>query len=200
VVMLDNRGHGLSDKPYRPEDYHTTRMAADAAALLDRLGIGRAVVMGYSMGARISAFLALERPDLVSGLVLGGLGIRLVDGAGLPMTIAAAMEAPSLEDVRDPMGRMFRAFADQTQADRRALAACIRGTRQTLSPAEVARITVPTLIAVGTRDSIAGSAEDLAALMFDAEVLPIQDRDHNPAVGDKMFKQGIAEFLARRHL
>jgi len=195
VVALDNRGHGYSAKPYEARAYDTALMAGDAAALLDRLKIEKAVVMGYSMGARITATLALQRPDLVRALILGGLGIRLVDGAGLPTTIADAMEAASLDDVKDPMGRTFRVFADQTKADRRALAACIRGSRQTLSVAEVARITQPALIAIGTRDKIAGSASELAALMPDAQVLDIEGRDHNPAVGDKQFKKGALAFL-----
>jgi pimeloyl-ACP methyl ester carboxylesterase len=195
VIAFDNRGHGASTKLYDPADYHTGLMAQDAARLLARLGIPRAAVMGYSMGARIAAFLALARPELVSAVVLGGLGIHLVDGVGLPTTIADAMEAESLDDVEDPMGRMFRAFAEQTKADRRALAACIRGSRQTLSRGEVARIGQPTLVAVGTRDTIAGSARELAALLPDGMALDIPDRDHNPAVGDKRFKEAVTTFL-----
>ena len=195
VIALDNRGHGASSKLYDIDAYDTARMADDAAALLDHLGIRSAVVMGYSMGARISATLSLARPELVRALILGGLGIHLVEGAGLPTSIAEAMEAPDLADVTEPIARTFRAFADQTRADRRALAACIRGSRQTLSVAEVARIVQPTLIAVGTRDRIAGSAAELAALMPDARVLDIVGRDHNPAVGDKQFKQGVLAFL-----
>jgi len=200
VIAFDNRGHGASTKLYDPDDYRTGLMADDAAALLDHLGIGRATVMGYSMGARICAFLALDRPDRVNALVMGGLGYHLVDGVGLPTTIADAMEAPSADALEDPMGRMFRTFADQTGADRRALAACIRGSRQTLSPAEVARIVQPTLIAVGTRDKIAGSAQALADLMPDAEALDIPGRDHNTAVGDKVFKQAVIAFLDRHGL
>jgi pimeloyl-ACP methyl ester carboxylesterase len=195
VVAFDNRGHGASTKLYDPADYHTELMAQDAARLLAHLGIPRAAVMGYSMGARIAAFLALSSPDLVSAVVLGGLGIHLVDGVGLPTTIADAMEAESLDDVEDPMGRMFRAFAEQTKADRRALAACIRGSRQTLSHEEVARIGQPTLVAVGTRDRIAGSARELAALLPGGMALDIPDRDHNPAVGDKRFKEAVTTFL-----
>jgi pimeloyl-ACP methyl ester carboxylesterase len=196
VVALDNRGHGLSTKLYDPADYHTLRMAEDALALLDHLGIEHAAVMGYSMGARIAAHIALMASSRLSALILGGLGIHLVDGAGLPTTIAAAMEAPSLADVADPMGRTFRAFADQTGADKAALAACIRGSRQTLSREEVGSIRVPTLIAVGTRDRIAGSAHDLAALMPNAVALDIPDKDHNPAVGDRHFKAGALAFLS----
>jgi pimeloyl-ACP methyl ester carboxylesterase len=126
---------------------------------------------------------------------MGGLGMHLVDGVGLPQSIADALEAPSLADVTDPQGRTFRAFADQTKSDRRALAACIRGSRQTMTREQVATIQAPALVAVGTKDVIAGSPEDLAALMPHARALPIPNRDHMLAVGDKAFKAGVLEFL-----
>ena len=158
VIALDNRGHGASGKPYDPSAYHSATMADDVRALLDHLKIERADVMGYSMGARITAFLAVKHPERVRSAILAGLGIRLVEGVGLPESIADALEAPSLDDVRDPTGRVFRIFADQTKSDLRALAACIRGSRQTLSRAEVAAIRAPVLVAVGTKDQVAGSA------------------------------------------
>ncbi len=133
VIALDNRGHGASSKLYDPAAYHTTAMMEDLRALLDHLAIERADIMGYSMGARIAAFLAVHHPARVRSLVLGGIGIRLVQGVGLPESIAEAMEAPSVAAVGDRTGRMFRAFAEQTRSDLRALAACIRGSRQTLS-------------------------------------------------------------------
>jgi pimeloyl-ACP methyl ester carboxylesterase len=117
--------------------------------------------MGYSMGARISAHLALAHPQRLRALLLGGLGIHLVEGVGLPLGIADAMEAPSLDDLTDPMQRMFRAFADATKSDLKALAACIRGSRQTLSVEQVGRIAVPTLVSVGTKDDVAGSGRSL---------------------------------------
>jgi pimeloyl-ACP methyl ester carboxylesterase len=195
VVALDNRGHGASAKLYQPADYHSSLMAADARALIEHLGLGRADVMGYSMGARIAAFLASEHPGHVRSLVMGGLGMHLIDGVGLPEQIADALEAPSLADVTDPQGRVFRAFAEQTRSDRRALAACIRGSRQTLAREQAARIEVPVLIAVGTKDVIAGSAHELAALMPRARALPIANRDHMLAVGDRVFKENVLKFL-----
>jgi pimeloyl-ACP methyl ester carboxylesterase len=197
VIALDNRGHGKSSKLYDPAQYHTALMAGDVRALLDHLGIGRADVMGYSMGARISAFLALKEPQRVHALILGGLGIKLVKGVGLPESIAEAMLAPSLDAVTDPGGRVFRSFADQTRSDLKALAACIRGSRQTLSEAEVGAITAPTLVAVGTKDEVAGSPHELAALMPNAKALDIPGRDHMLAVGDKIFKSGVIHFLER---
>jgi pimeloyl-ACP methyl ester carboxylesterase len=198
VIALDNRGHGASTKLYDPADYQTERMAGDVAALLDHLEIARADVMGYSMGARIAAFLACAQPQRMRSAILGGLGYHLVDGAGLPESIAEALEAPSLDDVTDPQSRQFRAFADQTKSDRRALAACIRGSRQTLPTDAVAALRVPVLVAVGTKDVVAGSAERLAAVIPHAKVLPIPDRDHMLAVGDKVFKTGVLEFLKER--
>ena len=97
VIAFDNRGHGQSDKLYEPTDYATPLMAEDARRLLDYIGIERADVMGYSMGARISAFLALAHGKRVRSAILGGLGHHLVEGVGLPLGIADAMEAPSLD-------------------------------------------------------------------------------------------------------
>lgn len=198
VVALDNRGHGASDKPRDPAAYHSRLMAGDARALLDHLGIKRADVMGYSMGARIGAFLAFAHPQRVGRLVLGGLGSRLLDGVGLPETIAEALEAPSLADVQDQKGRTFRAFAEQTRSDLSALAACIRGSRQTMARKDAERLTMPVLVAIGTNDEVAGSARGLVDVLPRGSVLDIPGRDHMLAVGDRVFKDGVLEFLARR--
>ncbi|MFZ2137011.1 MAG: alpha/beta fold hydrolase [Xanthobacteraceae bacterium] len=196
VIALDNRGHGASTKLYDPAAYHSARMADDIRALLDHLELGRADVMGYSMGARISAFFALAHPQRLRRVIFGGLGIHLVRGVGLPESIAAALEAPSLADVHDPVGRMFRSFAEQTKSDLAALAACLRGSRQTLTATQVALIEAPVLVAVGTKDGIAGSAHDLASLMPRARAIDIPERDHMLSVGDKVYKQAVLRFLA----
>ena len=198
VIAFDNRGHGASTKLYDPAAYHSSVMAGDVQALLDHLELERADVMGYSMGARIAAFFALEHRDRVRRAVFGGLGIRLVDGVGESERIAAALEAPTLADVQDPSARMFRAFAEQTKSDLRALAACVRGSRQTLTREEVKAITAPVLVAVGTKDTLAGSAQELAVLLAHGRALDIPGRDHMLAVGDKVFKAAVLDFLAER--
>ena len=194
VIGLDNRGHGRSDKPRDPEAYRPWVMAADAAALLDHLRIAEAHVMGYSMGARISVFLALRHPERVRSLVLGGLGSGMTDGVGDWDPIADALLAPSLEDVSHERGRMFRSFAEQTKSDREALAACIRGSRDLVAEEDMGRIATPTLIGVGTKDDIAGSPHKLAALMQRATPLDIPGRDHMLAVGDRVFKRAVLDF------
>ncbi len=198
VIALDNRGHGASSKLYDPAAYHSELMAGDVVALLGHLGIATADVMGYSMGARIAAYCAVLHPRHVRSAILGGLGIHLVEGVGLPESIAFALEAASLDEVVDPTGRVFRQFADQTRSNLKALAACIRGSRQTLTREQVARIAVPALVAVGTHDRVAGSPQALASLIPGARALDIPGRDHMLAVGDRVFKTAVLEFLAER--
>jgi len=150
------------------------------------------------MGARISTVLAIRHPDRVRSLVLGGVGQNLVTGGGSPETIAAALEAPTLAEVSDPTGRAFRQFAEQTKSDRKALAACMRGFRQTIAAEDLGRVFQPVLIAVGTRDKIATAPYELAKLFPNATVVDIPNRDHMVAVGDLVFKKAVVEFLTRR--
>jgi pimeloyl-ACP methyl ester carboxylesterase len=198
VIALDNRGHGDSAKFYDSEDYHIGIMAGDVIALMDHLKIARADMMGYSLGGRMTAWLAHRAPERLRSAILGGIGIGLIEGGGPGEKVAQALEADSLEDVTDPVGRTFRAFADQTRSDRRALAACLRGSRRLMTREEAADVTVPVLIAVGTTDEIAGSAAALAGIIPGSKVLDIPDRDHMRAVGDKVYKAGVLEFLSER--
>ena len=197
VVALDNRGHGESGKLYDPEAYHVPTMAGDVTALMDHLGIERADVMGYSLGSRMMAWLAQSQPQRLRSAILGGIGIGLIEGGGPGENVAEALEADSLDDVSDPVGRTFRAFADQTRSDRRALAACLRGSRRLMTREQAAAISLPVLIAVGTKDEIAGSAEALGKIIPGAKVLNIPNRDHMRAVGDKVYKSGVLDFLSR---
>lgn len=198
VIALDNRGHGESSKLYNTDDYTIGAMASDVLALMDHLNIAKADVMGYSLGARIGAYMAVHHPDRVRSLISGGLGLVLVEGTLPSEAVAQALETDAPETITDPKGKMFRTFADQTRSDRRALAACLRGSRIQMSRADAARIAAPMLIAVGTTDDVSGLAAPLAAIIPHAEVLDIPNRDHMRAVGDKVYKTGVLDFLSRR--
>lgn len=194
AIAFDHRGHGISDKPHEPADYAPEKMVADVASLMDHCGVERAHLLGYSMGARVSAFFGLTHPERARSLVLGGLGGGLIDGVGNWDPIADALLADSLDDVSDERGRMFRKFADQTKSDRVALAACIRTSRDTLTASAVARLPMPVLVAVGTKDEIGGSAGRLAEFIPQGRALDIPNRDHMLAVGDKLFKAAVLDF------
>jgi 3-oxoadipate enol-lactonase len=70
VLAIDHRGHGRGLRPL--ERFRLADCAADAAAVLSSLGVGPAVVVGYSMGGAIAQLMARDHPDAVSGLVLSG--------------------------------------------------------------------------------------------------------------------------------
>jgi pimeloyl-ACP methyl ester carboxylesterase len=198
VIAFDHRGHGKSEKLYEPEAYGAPVMAEDARRLLDHLGIARADIIGYSMGARVAAFLVARHPERVRSVAFAGLGINMVRGMAGTGPIAHALEAPRSEDVINDTARSFRAFAEQTKSDLKALAACMRGPREKVTREQLAAIRVPVLVAVGSKDVIGGSGAALAALIPDAQFLNLEGRDHMKTVGDKHFKQGVLEFLAER--
>lgn len=195
VICVDNRGHGESEKLYDPARYSSPIMAEDAANLLGHLGIAQADIMGYSMGARICAFLTINHPERVRSAVFAGLAANMIHGVDGSEEVARALEAESLDDVRDPMPRAFRLFAESTKSDLKALAACMRSQRQKITLEELGDIAVPVLVAAGTEDEVAGPTGPLAAAIEGARTLDIPGRDHMRAVGDKVYKQGVLDFL-----
>ncbi len=199
VIVPDFPGHGQSDKPHDSARYPAPRMAGDMARLLAHLRIERAHVMGYSMGARVAAFLALAHPQKVCALVLAGMAGNLIAGVGGAEEIARALlaENPDAADI-PAWARGFRQFAERVGNDLQALAACITSSRTPIAPEALHKLDMPVLVTVGSEDGIAG---DPALLMphlpSNAELLLLQGRDHMNAVGDRRHKQAVAAFLKR---
>ncbi|MGV8955642.1 MAG: alpha/beta fold hydrolase [Cypionkella sp.] len=200
AILIDNRGHGASDKPYDPERYYPQDMARDAVRLLDHLGIGQAALLGYSMGARICAFMAFQDEERVACAVFGGMGINLINGLSDGNDIIAGLRAPTLAELSHPTARQFRIFADHTGADREALAACMETSREPMARADVRRIAVPVLVAVGDADEMAGPPEALAELLPQGEAFVIPKRDHMRSTGDPKFKAAALAFLERNYV
>ncbi|MFX9638737.1 alpha/beta fold hydrolase, partial [Acinetobacter baumannii] len=87
------RGHGESAKLYDSAQYEIAFMASDVIALMDHLQIDRADIMGSSLGSRMTAVLALQSPQRLRSIILGGIGIGLIDGGGPGENVAEALEA-----------------------------------------------------------------------------------------------------------
>ena len=198
VIAYDQRGHGDSEKRYDPEDYGPQRLMEDAIGVLDAAAVERAIIMGYSMGARVALEVALRRPARVRALVLAGMGIEFRDFGGPRYDreiVAHALESDDTSGL--PRGALFyRRFADQMQADRRALAACWRRPIRELDAADLAAVTLPVLFTVGARDGIAGDPEPLAAAMGNAKVVQLAGKDHMTAVGAKQHREAVLAFFA----
>jgi pimeloyl-ACP methyl ester carboxylesterase len=198
VIAPDLRGHGESDKPHDAAAYQRSEMLADLAALLDHTGVGRAEVLGYSMGAGLSLGLALDHPGRVNNLILGGLGARSLQARPLgdgQMTMAEAMRAPSAEAIPDATLRGFRRFAEQEGADREALAACSEGGGRPLTADMLASLSAPTLVVAGALDQIAGDPQPLADAIPGAKCVTLPGCDHFTATPHALFKSAVIDFL-----
>jgi 2-succinyl-6-hydroxy-2,4-cyclohexadiene-1-carboxylate synthase len=79
TVVVDLLGHGRSDSPRDPARHAVERQAADIGELLQRIGAGATIVVGYSMGARVAIRLAVSAPDLVRGLILESPSAGIAD-------------------------------------------------------------------------------------------------------------------------
>jgi pimeloyl-ACP methyl ester carboxylesterase len=164
--------------------------------LLDHLGITQCDVMGYSMGARVSAFLTIRHPERVRRAVFAGLASRMITGVGGGEAIAKGFEAPTREDVTDPGARAFRIFAEQTKSDLKALAACIRSSREKITLEDLRSITVPVLVVAGDKDDVAGDVQTLVAAIPGAKGVELPGRNHMNAVGDRGYKDAVLKFLS----
>ena len=195
VIALDNRGHGDSQKLYDPALYEASQMAEDSRRLLDHLEIPMADVIGYSMGARITMFLAINHPTRVRSATIGGMAGNMFKGVAESDAIADALEAERRDDVSNVTARAFRLFAEQTKSDLKALAACMRAGRPAVPREAVARISCPVLVVAGDKDDVAGPVGPLVEVLPNAEGVVLEGKDHMKAVGDMTFKKHTLRFL-----
>jgi pimeloyl-ACP methyl ester carboxylesterase len=198
-VALDLRGHGESDKPHDPAAYGRDQMAGDIVGLIDHLELGRVDLLGYSMGAHLSLAVALDAPGRVNNLILGGVGGRLLTGEPIsqtPMTMAEALTAEDPAIITNPILRGFRQFADNQGEDRMALAACSQGRAGGGPSAEDLRgLAVPTLVAAGGLDDLAGDPQALADAIPGAKAVTLPACDHFSAIPHALFKAAVFDFL-----
>jgi pimeloyl-ACP methyl ester carboxylesterase len=195
LLALDVRGHGESAKPHDAAQYKSEALASDVIALMDHAGVGRAHILGYSMGARIALATALAHPDRVSHLIIGGIGGKLFDPPRDGHLLSDAMLAEIPDTISEPLLKSFRHFADEQGEDRKALAACAEGLDFRFTPDSVSAVRAPTLVVAGARDSLAGSAEDLAAAIPGARAVTLPGCDHFSAIPHALFKASVFDFL-----
>ncbi|MCW5746932.1 MAG: alpha/beta hydrolase [Alphaproteobacteria bacterium] len=194
-IALDNRGHGQSGKPHDPALYDRAAMARDILALLQHLGIERADLMGYSMGARLALTAALQAPDRFGHLILGGVGGRLLEPNPADGRMADAMAAEDPASIEDSMLRSFRHFADEQGEDRLALAACSRGASAPIERAALAGLPMPVLVVAGARDSLAGDPQGLVSAIRGARAVTLPGCDHFSAIPHALYKASVFDFL-----
>ena len=194
VVALDARGHGRSGKPHDPAAYENGAMVRDTRSLLDHLGVPQVDLVGYSMGAHVSLGVATEESRLRS-VVLGGIGGRTITGAAFDRTeMADGLVTDDPSTITNARAKGFRRFAEQTKADRHALAAVMRADG--VQPTGLERIAVPCMVLVGTEDDLASDVQTLVDAVPGAVLVTVPG-DHLGAVGVPEFAQALVDFLTR---
>jgi pimeloyl-ACP methyl ester carboxylesterase len=213
-IALDNRGSGRSGKPEGP--YTLEQMAADAVAVLDAEGVGRAHVVGHSMGSYVAQVMAVQHPDRLRSLTLAGTACR--HQPWRLELLARWQETARTQGVHAWARRAFpwllgprtawtlglfinllwpiilqqpaHAFDSQIEA---ILAApdCERG--------RLGEIAVPTLIVCGSRDTLTTPADaaEVGSLIADARVVTLKGAGHGlmlEAAPD--FNAAVLEFLS----
>ena len=197
VIAMDVRGHGESDKPHDAATYDEGELERDVVRLLDHLGLSRADVMGYSMGGFIALRLLAKQPQRLNKAIIAGVGENYYRRTSANSeAIAAGLRALSSREVKDPVARQFRLFAEHGKNDLEALALCMLRPRVTIEVFPDAG--VPVLIVVGSTDSIAGDANVLAERVPNSQVAIVPNRDHMLTVGDKAYKEAVISFLNER--
>lgn len=212
VVGFDLRGHGQSGKPHDPACYGR-EMGLDIVRLLDHLGLAKAHMVGYSLGAHILVQLLTLHPERFITAILGG-------GAGRRRWSAehdarAEEEARELEQggmekqilrlwpagVPQPDQARLRELSAQYLAgnDTHALAAMRRANGdQVTTDAALAAVDVPVLGIVGTHDPYVTSLRELAAIVPRMELVLVEGATHDVAASRPEFLQAVVDFLAKR--
>jgi len=194
TIIFDNRGVGRSNVP--PGPYSMPMMAADAAAVMDAAGVGRAHVFGVSMGGVIAQELALQSPQRVRSLILG------CTHHGGPEAVLAEPEVLSLLAARGTMGveegiRAMVPFIYDPATSRERIEEDLAIRRRTYPTSEgylaqlqgiftyesrsrLAQLDVPTLVLHGESDRLVPpeNGRRLAQLIARAKLVMIPEASH----------------------
>jgi pimeloyl-ACP methyl ester carboxylesterase len=195
VVAIDNRNHGLSDKP----SPNGSGRAEDTIELMDHLQITKAHIHGYSMGGGFTGALLASHPERFISAIFGGSGIQEVDEDLRKK--AAAMDTP----MPTPQGAEAAAF--QHLRERSAAAAAGRGASNAsgatpnATPAprpaglqiDLAKVTIPVLAINGEFDSPHAKTQRMSRELknFSNVILPAKNHVGAIAVGGPMPQQYI---------
>lgn len=192
VIGVDLLGHGSAPKPHEPEAYAdlTERIVAE-------LPDGPVDAVGFSLGALTLLRTALDDVGRFRRLVLAGIGRNVFErDEEAARRIVAAIERndDSADDGFDNRARLFAQYAHQPGNDPVALAAIMKWSSDSLAPADLAVLDVPTLVAVGDRDFVL-PADGLVDALPNARLTLLRRTDHFATPESFDFIDAALDFL-----
>lgn len=214
VFALDQRGHGDSEWS-RELDYSLDAMVADAEAFAASVGLDRPVVVGHSMGGRVTLTLALRRPDLARALVVVDVGPEVSEAGARTILdfVARNLEFDDLDQFVDNVVRYdpFRSREHITRtlrynllqrADGRWISKVdhrrIPHPNRALTLDDVRAIEVPVLVVRGAESNIleADAAVRFADALPSGRLVTVDRTGHNVHSGNTTgFLAAVAPFL-----
>jgi 3-oxoadipate enol-lactonase len=211
VVLYDKRGHGLSESG--PAENDIADYARDLAALLDQVGVGRATIVGLSIGGLIAQELYRQNPERVAALVLCDTAAKIGTDEVWDQRIAQ-VESGGVESLADSVLERwftadFRSRRSLELAGMRAmlsrtprqgyLAACGALKRADLRP-YAGRIEAPTLCLVGDQDGSTSVSlvKETAALIPGSRFEIVEGAGHLPNVEKPSIVAKLVAEHARR--
>jgi pimeloyl-ACP methyl ester carboxylesterase len=195
VIAYDQRGHGASGKPHDPAAYAMPQFVADLETVVDTYLLDDVAVLGYSLGARIGWFGAIEVPHHITRAVLGGISEGDLSTFDLE---AARRHAHDGSPIEHPLTNAYVTMAERTPGnDILALVALVEGMRTGPVPDEGETPQQPVLFATGSEDPVLGISRRFADATPHAEFLEIPSRHHFNAPTSAEFRRAGVEFLTR---
>lgn len=195
VLAVDQRGHGLSEKPHEPDDFSMELLVSDLGHVLDTYLLDSVRYLGYSLGARVGWHASTAMPERIERAVLGGIP----DGRPLGRLDLAQARA-YLDDgaeITDRATNNYVTIASRVKGnDLRALFALAAGMRFDDADPDLGNPPrQPVLFATGSEDAIVEQSRRLAENAPAGAFFEIPGRHHFNAPGSRDFRTAGADFL-----
>ena len=183
VYAVDTRGHGQSPRGGAP--FTISQFADDLLAFMDRQGLPRADILGFSDGGNIALIFALRHPDRVRRLILNGANLD-------PKGVKPLVQLPIV------LGYHFASLSKSPKAKARAELLGLMVNEPHIDPAELGKLSMPVLVIAGTRDMIRENHTRLIANRIPNARLVLIPGDHfiankAPAAFDRAVRQFLEE-------
>ena len=204
LILADTRGHGKSDMPHNPEEYAMELKVADVTAIMDDLGLERAVYMGYSLGGRTGYGVAKHAPERFDAIIIGGMhpyGRAGTDGSVNKRIefLHGGMESyvAQIEEQSGPMDTDRR--TRMLENDAQALIASSIELRDFQGIEEVLpTMTMPCLLYVGEADFLYEGVKECVKHMPNATFVSFPGLDHGQTSrSSNLVLPHVTEFLSK---